>query len=252
MASLCTVQQAQHILQRVLAVHIIDHVVQRYMLSIETGTQSYINLRSMLQKVANRATSGNVVELLKLFKQMAIVLAQVCTCFCCGRAQVSNVFLLPFVLCVRTGSWLHAMTVGKGICMAPRMCEVSSCAPHVQGLPIIERTYPTHWLVLEHPCSNADEPDLDPSLGTYEAWSTVQYSVFCAARAHVTLAAECNNGDAPLPTFAPSPALQQQCAKIGAQLISSKKAELQKSDPFLRLADRRNKVLTHHMARAVF
>lgn len=89
----------------------------------------------------------------------------------------------------------------------------------LQGLPILEKLYPRHWIFKEHPSLDAiDQLWTDESAHcTWALWSQLQWHTFCHVSEHLERSEGCGLHAQRTPDFSPPPALLQAALQVGAK-----------------------------------
>ncbi len=107
----------------------------------------------------------------------------------------------------------------------------------VQGLPILERMYPKHWIFREHPRLVAIGLD-DPEHNVWEDWSRLTWDTFCHVSEHLQKSEECGLHSQRTPDFSPSPALLQGALRLGAIWTQWDRTPAEKLNPGLAMASK--------------
>jgi hypothetical protein len=109
-----------------------------------------------------------------------------------------------------------------------------------QGLPILEKLYPRHWIFKEHPSLDAiEDPWSDESVHrTWADWSQLQWDTFCHVSEHVKQSESCGLHAQRTPDFAPPPVLLQLALRIGATWTQWDRIPAAKRNPGAALASK--------------
>jgi hypothetical protein len=112
----------------------------------------------------------------------------------------------------------------------------------LQGLPIVEKIYPSHVVFREHPslCSAGDVTADDRAYTAWELWCKLQWETYTLVTEHLARA-ECTGiHAAATPPYTPPSALRQMAETIRAKWTQFERTPEAKLNPGMALALRKS------------
>jgi hypothetical protein len=108
----------------------------------------------------------------------------------------------------------------------------------LQGLPILEKLYPAHWIFKEHPSLDAAGTLCadDAAHNTWADWSVLTWDTFCHVSEHVQKSEACGLHIQGTPDFSPPPALLQGACSLGAKWTQWDRTPAEKVNPGFAIA----------------
>lgn len=133
------------------------------------------------------------------------------------------------------------MTTASDRCHSPsRHMSPSRQTKRVQGLPVLHKAYPNHWVFDQHPLFNDVSGEFDV-YDRWQAWERLAVLVHDDVLAHKATSKQLNHVFA-MPAYRPTSTLQELAAQCGATFASDRISTLEALDPVQALARERKQV----------